>query len=180
MEKIKILFILLIYITICIIIYNKIPIKENTKTIENILNEKNSIPLIEEKPIGEILIKKINLKQPIYNQTSKKNNIEENVTILNGSESPSQENSIMFLAAHSGQGNIAFFNNLDKLNINDIILLKYDNITYKYIVTNIWETKKDGNIEIIKENYQQLILTTCSKQNKKKQLIINCKKIEST
>ena len=38
---------------------------------------------------------------------------------------PNEENSILFLAAHSGTGEIAYFQNLDKLKPKDIIKLKY-------------------------------------------------------
>ena len=86
---------------------------------------------------------------------------------------PDKENSIIFLAAHSGRGEIAFFDDLDKLIEKDIITLEYNNELYSYEVTDIWEENKNGYIHINKGKNKQLILTTCSKK-KDKQLIINC------
>ena len=185
MSKIKLYTLLIIYILCCICIYYS-P-KTETKNIEiETTNEikntnqsiKNNIIIKQEQPIGKLTIEKINLEKPLYEITSRKNNVEENVTILNGSIEPNKNNSIFFLAAHSGPGDIAFFNDLDNLNINDKILLEYKNNNYIYIVKDIWETTKDGNIEINKEKNNQLILTTCSKKDKYKQLILNCIKIE--
>lgn len=177
MPIIKTIIILIIYSFCCINIYNEQNIKKEKVFIETpLINiKKQEI----EKPIGNIYINKININKPLYNINSKHNNIEENITILPGTIEPNQENSIIFLAAHSGPGDIAFFNDLDKLTINDEIVLTYNNIKYLYIVKDIWETSKDGNIEVIKENTNQLILTTCSKTSNTKQLIINCIKKES-
>lgn len=86
---------------------------------------------------------------------------------------PDQENSIIFLAAHSGSGEIAFFNNLDKLIKKDKIILEYNNEIYYYEVTDIWEENKNGYIHVNKGETKQLVLTTCSKK-KDTQLIINC------
>lgn len=185
MSKIKLYTLLIIYILCCICIYySPKTVTKNIKTkttneIKIIESIENKLVIEEEKPIGKLIIKKINLEKQLYEITSKKNNIEENVTILNGSIEPNKNNSIFFLAAHSGPGDIAFFNDLDKLNINDKILLEYKNSNYIYQVKDIWETKKDGNIEINKEVNNQLILTTCSKKDEHKQLILNCIKIES-
>lgn len=186
MSKYKIIIILIIYSLCCITIYSNKPEKnidinkQETKT--NILptTKTNNIKvqqyIEEEQPIGYIKINKINLNKPLYPITSSKNNIEENVTILKESNPPNNKDSIFFLAAHSGTGDIAFFNELDKLNTNDEIILIYENIKYVYQVKDIWETTKDGSIEVIKENNNQLILTTCSKSSQSKQLIINCTK----
>ena len=67
-------------------------------------------------------------------------------------------------------------NDLDKLKEHDKIILNINNKTYTYKVTSIWETIKDGTIEVSKQSTNQLILTTCSKKDKNKQLIINSKK----
>ncbi len=124
-------------------------------------------------PIATLVIPKINLQQPLYSLKSKENNVSKNVTILEGSIFPNQEKSIMFLAAHSGEGKIAYFDNLDQLNIGDIIIFKYKKYNYYYNIDNIFEEEKDGDIEINKSSNQQLVLTTCSKKSSKKQLIIN-------
>ncbi len=178
----KIFLILLFFLIACYKIYNS----ENSR-IDNHLKKlkiKNSEEIIEEeklieKSIGKIIIKKINLEKQLYNIESSENNVNKNITILKGSIEPSEHNSIMFIAAHSGTGKLAYFKDLDKLEKNDQIQLFYKNKNYYYQVTNKWETKKDGDIEITKSEGKQLILTTCSPTNKDKQLIINCIEKES-
>lgn len=152
---------------ICYKIYNYT--KYNTKKIESIEKVNN----IDSEQIGSIKIKKLNLNQPLYKIDSEKNNIEENVTILRDSIMPDQKNSIVFLAAHSGTGKIAYFEELNQLTIGDIINLEYKNQKYEYKVNKIWEENKNGYIHINKENRNQLILTTCSPTKTNKQLVIN-------
>lgn len=158
--------IFIIYLVSCYYIYTNNITKEKTITSLPVLTNK-------EEPIGKLIIKKINLENNLYKITSKHNNIEENPAILKESIEPTKENSIMFIAAHSGTGKLAFFNNLDKLQINDEITLVYKNITYNYIVTKIWEEPKNGYIHVNKSNSHQLVLTTCSPTKDDRQLIIN-------
>lgn len=127
----------------------------------------------KETPIGTLIINKINLKKELYDINSKNNTIEKNVTILKGSIDPSYNNSIFFIAAHSGNGKLAFFKNLDKLQINDEIILIYKNNKYTYHVNEILEQEKSSYIDVYKNTKKQLVLTTCSPTDKNKQLIIN-------
>lgn len=85
---------------------------------------------------------------------------------------PDNENSIVFLAAHSGTGTIAFFQYLNKLKIGDRVKLKYKDKLYNYTISSIWEEEKTGYIHLNKTKENQLILTTCSPTNKDKQLIV--------
>ncbi len=132
-----------------------------------------------EKPIGNIKIPKIGLEKPLYTIDSEKNNVEENVTILKESMNPKEENSIVFIAAHSGTSEVSYFNNLDQLDINDEIEFQYENNTYTYQITHIWEQTKDGYIRGRRENKRQLVLTTCCPQKDNCQLIINSIEKES-
>lgn len=155
---------------------NNIIETSNLPTIENITPNKiiNKIEIKHrEKYIAKLVIPKINLDKPIYSLNSKLNNVEKNVTILEGSILPNNDNSIIFLAAHSGNGGIAYFNNLDKLKLNDNIIFQYNNYRYYYIINSIFEEDKDGDIEINITSKNQLVLTTCSKTDSKKQLIVN-------
>lgn len=175
--------ILIIFLIACFIIYDKENSNEikynNIETIyiknNNTISKKNEIVNNKtDEVIGKLIINKINIMNDLYNIESKKNNVEENVTILKGSIEPENDNSIMFLAAHSGTGNLAYFKNLNQLEIDDEIILIYKNISYDYRVESIWESEKDGNIEVPKLEKKQLILTTCSPNKNNKQLIINC------
>lgn len=129
--------------------------------------------------IGYLKINKINLKEKLYNINSKENNIEQNITILKESILPDKDNSIIFIAAHSGTGKTAYFEELDELKEKDEIILNINNKTYKYIVKEYWEEKKNGYINVNKESKKQLILTTCSPNKDNYQLIINCIEKES-
>lgn len=165
---------LTVYLGSCLLIYNSenntnktsistenIGKNENTANIKNIDKVENN-----EDIIGTLTIKKLNLSNDIYNIDNPHNNVDENVTILN------DDINLIVLAAHSGPGYIAFFDDLDKLKIDDTINLKYKNKEYIYKIINIEEQAKDGTIEINKTDNQRLILTTCSKKDKKKQLVI--------
>lgn len=184
LKKTIYIIILIIYLISCNFIYKHYTQAPKTEKEKNKIREeiKPTIPKIysnvtytpiKDTSIGTLTIDKINLKQKIYNMESKENNIEKNVTILKGSEKPTIDNSIMFIAAHSGTGKKAFFKNLHKLNINDEINLEYEKIIYTYIIKDIWESPKSGNIIVNKENVTQLILTTCSQKSDNMQLIIN-------
>ena len=143
-----------------------------------LINNQNIYKQNNEEIIGNLIIDKINLDMPLYNIESKNNNIEENITILKESILPPKEKSIIFLAAHSGTSKIAYFDNLDKLEINDTILLTINNTENVYQIKNIYKQKKNGYIHINKENKDQLILTTCDPNNNEYQLIINSTKKE--
>ena len=164
--------ILLLFIIILLILFTESLIKIDNKKVS--INKKLLINTYKEKPIGNLTINKINLNQDIYSINSKENTIEKNIELLKESEG------LIVIAAHSGSGKIAYFNDLNKLNINDEILLKLNKNTYTYIVKEYWEQKKNGYINISKEEQDQLILTTCSPNHDGYQLIVNCiKKKES-
>ena len=114
-------------------------------------------------------------KENIYNINYKRNNVEEHITILNKSELNNE--SLIILAAHSGNGKIAYFNRLDELKENDKIKLSINNKELTYKVKRIEEQDKTGKIEVVKSSNEQLILTTCSKNDSSKQLVIYNQKI---
>ena len=156
--------IIFVYSICCIFIYNTKASNISSLDIKTNYNRSNILGILE--------IKTINIRRPIYNINDSKNNVEENITILKESILPDQDNSIMFLAAHSGEGYIAYFNDLDKLKIGDEVNFYYKNKKYTYIVSSVYEEDKNGYIHVNKEDRKQLILTTCSK-NKNKQLVVN-------
>lgn len=177
MKRFKIPILILLYLVVCYNIYYHLKPNILYKSQHNI-NSHISIPK-QKNTIGRLIIDKLNINQPLYNINDNKNNVEENVTILTGTIEPNKNNSIVFLAAHSGTGKIAYFKNLDKLKSNDKITLIYKEHTYHYEVKNYWEIKKNGTITVPKEEKNQLILTTCSPKKDNYQLIINCIQKES-
>ena len=173
-KKMILLVLLIITISLPIKISKEKPI---INTINTIFNNKNGKTKVID-PIGKLEIPKINLTKYLYDQNSSLNNIEENVTILKETISKN-ENGLIILAAHSGDSDKAFFNDLDKLTIGDYINLKYKEKEYFYIVTNIFEQEKKGYINLDIKDESQLFLTTCSKAPHN-QLIIETKKIVLT
>ena len=169
---------LTVYLGSCLLIYNS---EKDIKSISTANLERNTNTSyistvnkdVNDEIIGTLTIDKLNLSKNIYNINSSHNNVEENVTILN------DDMNLIVLAAHSGPGYIAFFNDLDKLELNDTVNLTYNNKKLVYKVTNIEEQAKDGTIEINKTDKQRLILTTCSKKDKTKQLVVITEKIDA-
>ena len=174
------LLVISLYIGSCYIIYseeNKEDKKIEVSNISSTVNTSNKTSYLnnkeKEKTIATLYIDKINLTKDIYDINSTHNNVEENVTILN------DDKNLIVLAAHSGPGSIAYFDDLDKLVLNDKIVLTKDNKKTNYKVIKIEEQPKDDTIEINKTNKQRLILTTCSKKDKGKQLVIITEKIDA-
>lgn len=167
----KIIGLLILYSLVCYKIYI------DTEPVTNKTSKINKVDKIDFKKqtekIGYLKIDKINLSQPLYKKDSIHNNVEENITILKESIMPTEKESIVFLAAHSGTGRVAYFEKLNNINIGDKIELDYKGKIYIYNVINIWEEPKNGYIHINKHSNNQLILTTCSPENSNKQLVIN-------
>ena len=109
-----------------------------TNNIENkaIVNKKSTIN-VENNYIAVLEIPKINIKRGLLAIDNKYNNIEYNITILKGSDYPDVENGNFILASHSGTGRIAFFSNLNKLNIDDYVYVYYKKIKYTYKINKI-------------------------------------------
>ena len=146
--------------------------KKEIQKANNINTNNNNIEL----PIGKLIIKKININNNLYDINSKLNDIKYNIMINKSSILPDKDNSIMILQAHSGNSKISYFNRLNELEKNDEINLIINNIDYKYIVYKKYEENKDYTIEYNQINNEKLlILTTCSTNDKTKQLIIYTK-----
>ena len=121
-------------------------------------------------PILEI--PKINLKQEFYPNDKEKNNVDKGIQVIETSKMPNKKGNLI-LASHSGNSKISYFKNLDKLNINDIVYIYYQNKKYKYIITNIYDVEKTGYVDIKRnKNRQALTLLTCKKNTNKQTVFI--------
>lgn len=145
----------------------------NKNIILNSFNKKN------DDIIGYIEIKSIKIKENLYKIDSPENNVDKNITILKESAIPPDNINPIFIAAHSGTGPKAYFKNLDKLKIDDEIIIYLYNKKYIYKIYNIRNEQKTGYIHISKDNYLDLIITTCNPHNNNQQLIISCTRKES-
>lgn len=126
----------------------------------------------QEDYIAVLEIPSINLKKGLYAIDSKNNNVNKNIEIIDSSDMPDITKGNFILAGHSGTGRIAFFDDLDKLIVDDTIIVYYKNIKYIYQINNIESIVKDGTIEIKREFESMITLTTCNQANKNEQLVI--------
>ena len=122
--------------------------------------------------IGYLTIPKINLKKGFLDMRSKLNNIEQNITVIEGSSYPDKEKGNLIIAAHSGSGWKAFFNDLYKLSTGDKAEISYKGKKYTYKIVNIYKQQKTGTIAIYR-NYDKTTLTliTCTNFDKATQTI---------
>ncbi len=133
---------------------------------------------VEEKAIMQIEIPKLKLKNNIYDKNSKNNDIDKNVIIMKESDMPDIENSTLIIGAHSGIGKYAYFKDLNKLEVNDEIIVTYDNHRYIYKVAYKYLDPKDGSISISNNSKRILYLYTCNPNDKQNYLVIVCKQKE--
>lgn len=122
--------------------------------------------------IGTIEIPKINLKKGFVSPSSKYNDIEYNVTIIDGFDYPNVDKGNFILAAHSGSGPKALFKDLYKLSVGDMVKISYKGKLYTYKVKNIYTQKKQGYLTIFRNPEKTtLSLITCTKNNKTLQTV---------
>lgn len=122
--------------------------------------------------IGYLTIPKINLKKGFLDMRSELNNVEQNVTVIEGSSYPDKDKGNLILAAHSGSGWKAFFNDLYKLSTGDVATISYKGKVYTYKIVNIYKQEKIGKVAIYR-NYNKTTLTliTCTNFDKATQTI---------
>ncbi len=120
-------------------------------------------PVISNEYIGYLIIPKINLTKGFVDRRSSENDVEKNIYIVDGATYPDVEKGNFIIAAHSGPGWQAFFNDLYQLTTGDQIYVTYKGKKYTYQLTNIYKQEKTGKIAIYR-NYEKSTLTliTCT------------------
>ena len=161
----KSIIIITIIIIVIVIINNK---KENIiSQVSNISNEYNTYN--ENEYLGYLQIPIINMNLGFYNYDSPINDVEYNIELINTNIA-----NTYLIAAHSGIGKKAYFNDLSKLKLNDDIYLKFKDKTNHYKIIDIRSVIKTGEIEISNEK-NLLYLATCDQIIDGYQLIITAK-----
>ncbi len=123
--------------------------------------------IVREEFLMLLEIEKLNLKKGIYSFDSPLNDVAKNIQLIQGSTLPDQLYSQVILASHSGNSDISYFKNLDRLEIGDLATLYYKNYKNEYKLVHIYQELKDGSIIIHRDKKQDhLILITCDKRNK--------------
>ena len=144
-----------------------------------IINNLEQTKVIEQDTsIGKIVIKKIHLEQPLFKINSEFNHVDLNVMVLNSSDYPDKLLHQVFLAAHSGTSDIAYFKHLDQLKFNDIVEIYYQGTKYQYQIKDVYSIDKTGMMYIDKREYAELILITCDKINDNLQIVYRAKLFE--
>lgn len=139
---------------------------------EDIKEETNTSNVSSYDYIAVLEIPSINLKRGLVDPSSKYNNVNYNIQIINKSTMPDVINGNLVLAGHNGASYVSFFRNLDKLNINDKIYIYYGGYKYEYSLSKIYDTPKDGNVEVHRDNSKTTItLITCKKNTKDTQVV---------
>jgi len=135
--------------------------------------------LINYEPyLATLKIPKINLERGFYDKNSSLNNVNYNILFHKSSNYPDEKNGNTILAGHSGSSSVSFFNDLYKLEKNDLAYITYKNNTYTYKIINIYQEEKDGNVAIYRDKDKTtLTLITCKNNNNTKQTIYILEKI---
>lgn len=140
--------------------------KEETKTDTSVLSEET------EKYIGYLSIPKIKFKKGFFKQESSQNDVEKNIFIVKGSTYPDVENGNFIVAAHSGTGWKAFFNDLYKLEKGDTVTVTYNDKEYNYDIKKIYQQPKTGKIAIYRDfSKTTLTLITCTNNDSTTQTV---------
>ncbi len=172
----KIILFLGIIITIILLSYN---LSERRK--EDMINQEKINTYLEnstektslDEIIGVLNIPTIKLKRGFYSLDSPLNNVNKNIQVIDDNM-----DSMLILAAHRGNSKVSFFQNLEKLSMGDEIYLDYKHKSYKYRLYYKYYENKDGNLSIKYDNSKQvLVLITCVKELKNKQVIYIAYKI---
>ena len=150
-------------------------IEENNKeedSEENNTSYKFDIKEDESIYIGYLSIPDIDLKKGFTKKESKYNTISKNIQILSASDYPDKENGNVIFAAHSGNSSVSYFNKLYLLNIDALVYVIYNNVTYAYKITDIYTFKKSCEIEIkSNKNKSNITLITCTKNDNTTQTV---------
>lgn len=155
------------------------------RKVDNINIAKNSHSLVKENDVNvslpednkkievfaSVRIPKIGINRNLYSINSKQNTVDKNIQILKESNMPDEVNGNFILAAHSGFSSIAYFHNLDKLNIGDEVFVNYLSKDYKYIISDKYDVLKTGKVSIKRDkNKNAITMITCKGEDR--QLVV--------
>ena len=146
----------------------KVEEEEETKEIKEEIEE---TPVTNDY-IGYLTIPKINLTKGFVDKRSSENDVEKNILVIEGSNYPDVERGNLILAGHSGTGWKAFFNELYRLEINDMAYVTYKGKKYIYHLVNVYKQPKVGKVAIYRNtDVRTLTLITCTNNDSTTQTI---------
>ncbi len=123
--------------------------------------------------IAVLEINRIGLKRGFVSMDSPYNNVDLNITIINGSTMPGDtKNSSLILAAHSGYCSYCYFDYLYELSLGDSASIYYNGVKYNYNIVDIYNVPKNGEIPVRrKKNKDTLVLITCTHNSNTEQTV---------
>lgn len=157
--------------------YNSIKeINNNELLTYNYLYNKNS-KSNKKQYISILEIPSINFKRGLYKKKSPESELSKNIIFLDESDMPDKKNSKVIIVGHSGAPSNAYFKNLYRLKLKDDIILYYKNKQYDYIVTDIYEIKKNGTLALeSNKSNKTLTLVTCKGMDRQLVIVSTLKK----
>ena len=158
---------------------------EETKAIddeeiitENDVQKKESIKQ-EINYTAVIEIPSINLKRGVVDNTNNFNSINYAISVDKNGNYPDKEGNFI-LYAHSGNSNISYFKNLNKVEINDVAYIYHNGVKYEYKILDKYDIEKTGKAEIYLTNTEKyLTLITCNQNKKGYQIVLIGKLLSS-
>ena len=141
--------------------------KEENKTNSNSIN----YTAIVEIPV-------INLKKGVVDSTENFKSINYAISVDKNSNYPNEKGNFI-LYAHSGNSYIAYFRNLNKVNINDDVYVYFNGVKYHYIIYDKYDIEKSGKAKVItSKNDNFITLITCNQDRKGYQVVVVGKLLE--
>ena len=125
-------------------------------------------------------IPSINLKRGVVDSTKNFNSINYAISVDKNSNYPEYMGNFI-LYAHSGNSSIAYFKNLNKVELKDSVYVYYNGVKYKYEIFDKYDIEKTGKAKVInsKEN-KYITLITCNQNRKNYQIVIVGKLVEES
>lgn len=123
-------------------------------------------------------IPSINLKRGVVDSTKNFNSINYAISVDKNSNYPEYMGNFI-LYAHSGNSSIAYFKNLNKVELKDSVYVYYNGVKYKYEIFDKYDIEKTGKAKVInsKEN-KYITLITCNQNKKNYQIVLVGKLVE--
>ena len=144
--------------------------KEISNQIRTNSNLNNLYNQYQTKFLGNLIISKINIEYPIYNEYTEENL---KISICKYRGKNLEENGNITIIGHNYKDN-RFFGRLNEIEENDKILIQNNNKKYNYKVIKKYmvDYKDFSCLEPVVLNNKELTLITCDNIAKKKRLVI--------
>ncbi len=122
--------------------------------------------------IGTLEVPKIGLKRGFVDINSTDNNVDQNISVMQGSSFPNVSKGNFIIAGHSGTAWNSFFNDLYQVQKGDVVYVYYQNVKYTYVIVNIYNVQKTGTVNIYRDGKKTTItLITCKNYSDTEQTI---------